>query len=721
MAFSRADSDARWERLRGPLAECLVQVAAVHGIDIDADRLLHGLPLRDGVLDAVALPRAAARAGLACRMVTTPLDRLDERLFPVILMLASGDACVLHRLTGEEAELSYPALSGTTVVVPVAQLVKDYAGRAVYLRPLVRLDALPSTMGAQRRGHWFWSVIRDYRSLYRDIFLAAVLINLFALATPLFMRLVYNRVLPNEALATFWVLAGGVAVIFLFDLAVRLLRVHFVDRVAALVDTRISARLMERVLQMRLEARPPSVGAFAANLQSFEFLRAFITSGTVVALVDLPFALLFLLVILWVSPLLAIPVLVGGVLILAEGWLLHGKLRKLTETSYRAGAQRNAVLVESLHGLDAIKALGAEGKVQSEWERLVAFLARLGARQRFWTAALVNGALWLQNMSLLMLVAVGIHLVVSQQIGVGGLIAAYMLGGRVLGPLSQVAGLMVQYHQAQTAMDALEQVMDLPHEERESSEANQRDPRSFRGELRFERVSFQYPGVEREVLKEIDFQMEPGERVAVLGRSGSGKSTLGRIAAAQYRPGGGRLFYDGVEQGQLPLFRLRRQIAHVAQQPLLFRGTLHENLTLGLDDVDPERFEEAVHITGIDRWVSRHPDGYRMQVGEGGNKLSGGQRQAVALTRAVLQDPVLLVLDEPTGAMDQAGEAGFIERFREWVKGRTLLLVTHRSSMLTLTDRVLVLDEGRLVADGPRSQVIERLRAGQVPRGMGRA
>ncbi len=709
---------ARWERLQDPLAESLVQVAGLHGIQVDPDALLHGLPLRDGTLDALALPRAAARAGLACRLVSAPLKRLDSRLFPVILLLRDGQACILHRVEEGTAEIGRPALPGATERLPLEELAREYAGRAVYLRPLVRLEAQAGEIHKRPAGHWFWSVLRDYRGLYRDIFLAAVLINLFALAAPLFLRLVYNRVIPNEALATFWVLAGGVAVIFAFELVVRLLRVVFIDRVAALVDSRISAQLMERVLGMRLEARPRAVGAFAANLQSFEFLRNFITSGSLVTLVDLPFALLFLAVVAWISPWLALPVLGGGLLILAVGWLLQGRLRELTETSYRAAAERNAMLVESLQALDRVKALGAEGRVQSDWERLVAFLARLGVRLRYWTAFLSNGALWIQNMSLLALVAVGVHLVVEHRIGVGGLIAAYMLAGRVLAPLSQLAGLMAQYHQAHTALAALEQVMALPREEEEAAAAAHA-PRRLRGGLRFEQVGFRYPEVERDVLSGIDFRLRPGERVAVLGRSGSGKSTLARLAAGHYRPVAGRIFLDEVEQGQIPLARLRRQLALVDQEPRLLRGTLQHNLTLGLGETDPERLAEALAITGIDRWVNRHPDGIRQQVGEGGAFLSGGQRQAVALARALLQDPAILVLDEPTGSFDQASEAAFLERFRPWVEGRTLLLVTHRAALLQLVDRILVLDGGRLVADGPREEILAALRSGSLGSGGG--
>ena len=699
-------------------------MAAAHGIKVDLDRLLHGLPLKGGELDAIALQRSAARAGLACRLVAVPLARLDPRLFPVILLTKQNGACVLHRLTQEGGQVSYPALSDAVEEVPLDKLAADYRGRAIYLRPLVKLDAHSDEIHKKRLGHWFWSVIGDYKKLYRDIFLAAVLINLFALATPLFMRIVYNKVIPNGAMATFWVLASGLLVVFLFDLTVRLLQVVFIDRVAALVDTRVSARLMEQVLGMRMEARPKSTGAFATNLYSFEQLRAFITSASLVSLINLPFALLFLAVVTLISPLLAVPLAVGAVLILIHGWLLQGKLRRLTETSYRAGAQRNAMLVESLHGLETLKSLGAEGRVQGEWERLVAFLARIGTQIRFWTASLSNGALWMQNMSLLVLVAVGVHLIQLQAVTVGGLIAAYMLGSRALAPISQAAGLMVQYHHAHTALAALEQVMNLPQEIAGGEESLVQEGCALRGGLRLEGVSFQYPETERDVLHQLFLKAEPGERIAVLGRSGSGKTTLARLLMAHYRPTSGRIFFDGVDQGALPPPQLRRQIGYVAQEPILFRGSLHYNLTLGLGGVDPDAFQRAVEITGLDEWVSRHPHGYRLEVGEGGKNLSGGQRQAVALTRIVLQDPRMLVLDEPTGAMDQSSEARFLRRFREWVEGRTLVLITHRSALLDLVERVVVLEGGRIVADGPRLEVLDALRKGrivQIPRGRSHA
>ncbi len=698
-----------------PLGEGLRIIASAHGRRVSLDALTAGLPLEGGRLPPSVVPRAAARAGLACRLVKAPLEKLDPHLFPVLILTRDGDAWVLHDIDSStgQARVSRRPLLETPVDLPVETVREAYAGRAFYLRPLVRFDARTPEVRKLRHRHWFWGVIAENRRLYRDVLWAAFLVNLFALALPLFLRILYNRILPNQAVETFWVLASGLAVVFIFDLVVRLLRVRFVDLAAARADTRISAHIMERVLGMRLEHRPRSVGAFAANLQSFEFLRSFITSGTVIVLVDLPFALFFLGVIAWLGWPLVWPVLVGAVVILVYGFGLQERLRALTETAYRAGAQRNAILVESLEGLEDIKSLRAEPRVQSEWERLAAFLARNGVRLRWLTATLSNGALWIQNMAVLGLLAVGLHLITLGELTTGGLIAAYLLASRVLSPISQTAGLMAQYHHASTALEALDKVMATPVEREPGQDFIDRG--ELQGDIRVEALGFSYPDEEQEVLSGVGFHLKPGERVAVLGRMGSGKSTLARLIHGDYQPTSGRILFDGADQAQFDPVVRRRGIGFVPQHPVLFHGSLRRNLTLGNPQADDETLLTAARITGLDEWVNRHPRGFHMEVGERGSFLSGGQRQSVAIARVLVHDPRILILDEPTSAMDQQTEAKLIRRLDAWLSGRTLILITHRQALLQLVDRILVLHGGRVLIDGPREAVLTALREGELP------
>ncbi len=432
-----------------------------------------------------------------------------------------------------------------------------------------------------------------------------------------------------------------------------------------------------------------------------------------IALVDLPFALFFLAVIAWLGWPLVWPVLIGAAVILVYGFGLQERLRELTETAYRAGAQRNAILVESLEGLDEIKSLRAESHIQSEWERLAAFLARNGARLRWLTATLSNGALWIQNLAVLALLAVGLHLVTLGDLTTGGLIAAYMLASRVLAPISQTAGLMAQYHQADTALEALDKVMATPVE-RESGQ-DFIDRGELQGEIRVESLGFTYPHQEREALSGVSFQLKPGERVAVLGRMGSGKSTLARLIHGDFQPTEGRILFDGADQAQFDPVVRRRGIGFVSQHPVLFHGSLRHNLTLGNPHADDETLLTAAHVAGLDEWVNRHPRGFHMEVGERGAFLSGGQRQAVAIARALVHDPKIMILDEPTSAMDQQSEARLIQRLGAWLQGRTLILITHRQALLQLVDRILVVDGGRLVIDGPRDAVLTALREGKLP------
>ncbi len=696
------------------LLSCLLILARSHGEAITRDGALAGLPIEQGRLTPSLFERAAHRAGLSSKVVRESLDQLKAELFPVVLLLDGDRAGLLVGRSddGRLLQLVYPELGDAPVSLPIERVQASYSGRAIYARPRLRFDARSPEVSAGRHGHWFWSVIAENRALYRDVLLAALLTNLFALALPLFTRIVYDRVVPNRAYDTLAVLSVGLMLVLIADMVLRLLRGRFVDLASSRADVKLSAYIMERVLGTRMEQRPVSAGSFASNLRSFESVRDFIGSATVVAFIDLPFALIFFIVIGWISPVLLVPLLVGSLTLLAYALAVQGRMHALAETTYRASAQRNATLIEGLVGFETVKAMGAEAPIQRKWEKSAALLARVGAQLRLLSSSASNGSSFVQQVVNLAIVILGVWLIDERMLTMGGLIACSMLVSRAMAPVAQVAGLLVQYHTASTSLKSLDAMMKCEVERPDDSSFIARG--SIQGEIEFRDVSFSYPGQTLSALRNVTFKIRSGEKVGIVGRIGSGKTTLKKLILGLYRPTGGAVLIDAIDQRQIDPAELRRHVGYVQQDVMLFYGSLRENITLAAPQADDVAVLRAARIGGILDLVNSHPEGFDMLVGERGESLSGGQRQGVAIARAVINDPPILLLDEPTASMDHSSEEGVKQRLSEFGQGKTLVLVSHRSSLLDLVDRLIVIDAGRIVADGPKDQVIAALRDGRI-------
>jgi len=699
-----------------PLLDCLVELSRIHARPSTRAALVTGLPLEKGVLSPSLFARAASRAGLSAKLVRRSLLRIDEALLPAILMLNGEEACVLLGWdeTGENARLLFPETGQGSVLLSRDELLERYAGVAIFCRPHFRFDKRTPQVGDVRLRHWFWGALADQWLVYRDVLGAALLINLAALAMPLFSMNVYDRVVPNRAMETLWVLALGVVALIGFDMLLRLLRGYFIDLAGARIDLQLSSKIMERVLGVRMESRPSAVGAFASNLRSFESVRDFITSASVTAFIDLPFALLFVIVIALIAWQLIIPVLLAIVVVSIYAYILQYKMHELSETTYRAGALRNATLIESLTALETIKTQGAEGVMQSKWEKSVAFVSRVNNQMRFLSAAATNGAMEIQQLVNIVVIISGVYLIADGKLSMGGLIACTMLTSRAVAPLGQMVGLLMQYHNAKVSLGSLEAVMNKPIE-RPGDAAFVHRP-ELKGEIEFRDVEFTYPNAPVSALKGFGCKIAAGDKVVVIGRIGSGKTTLQKLLLGLYQPTGGSVLIDGVDLRQLDPADLRRNIGYVAQDVTLFYGTLRDNISIGAPYADDASIVAAAEAAGLTEFVNRHPDGFDMMIGERGDSLSGGQRQGVAIARALLMDPPILLLDEPTSAMDFSSEQQFKERLKKVAAHKTVIIVTHRNSLLDLATRVVVVDEGRVVADGPRDQVIQALQSGRVGR-----
>ncbi len=713
-----ADPVAAESRAAAPvidtLLESLLIVVRAHGGTLTREAAVNGLPLVDSRLTPSLFQRAAQRAGFASNVVQKPLDKLNPALFPAVLLLKGDEACVLLGWAdaGQSARVVFPELGESEVALPAAELAERYLGSALLARPKFRFDARSPEVGRVRHRHWFWGTLAENAALYRDVLLAAFLINVFALTLPLFSMNVYDRVVPNQATETLWMLAAGVLIVLLADVALRTLRGYFIDLASSRVDVRLSAYIMERVLGLRLENRPISAGSFASNLRSFETIRDFITSATVTAFVDLPFAIIFLAVIGWISWPMILPILLGMLLMVAYALTVHSKMHELSETTYRAGAMRNATLVESLVGLEAIKALGAEGVMQRKWEASAQFLTRVAAQLRLLSSSTINGAMWMQQFVNIVLIVIGVYLIGDKALTLGGLIACTMLASRAMAPIGQVAGLLTQYHNAATALQSLDGILQQPVER--GADANFVTRQHFNGDIEFKEVDFSYPGQDVAALRNVSLKIRAGEHVAILGRVGSGKTTLEKLILGLYRPTSGAVLVDGIDLRQLDPAELRRNVGYVPQDVMLFFGSLRDNLTIASPTADDAAVLRAARVGGLLEFVNAHPRGFDMAVGERGESLSGGQRQAVAIARAASDNPPILLMDEPTGSMDHSSEEEIKQRLREFSAGKTLIVITHRTSLLDLVDRIIVIDAGKVVADGPKAQVVEALRQGRI-------
>jgi len=699
-----------------PLLDCLVELTRIHGRPSTRAALSAGLPLSKQGLTPSLFARAASHAGFSAKVVRRAFDKIDSALLPAILLLENNEACVLLGWENEsgKARLLFPDAAQGAVYLTREELQARYIGIIIFSRPHFRFDdRTPPLVNVPQR-HWFWGAILDQASIFKDVLAAALLINVFAVAMPLFSMNVYDRVVPNFAVETLWVFAGGMALVLILDYIIRLLRGHFVDLASARIDIKLSTLIMERVLGMRLSQRPTSVGAFASNLRSFEVVRDFIASATVTTLIDLPFAFVFLVAIVWISwPLVFLPIF-GIIAVMMYSYVIQHRMLNLSETTFRAAAQRNAILVESLTALETIKSHGAESQMQARWEKTTAFLARVGAELRLLSASSMYGASAIQQFVNVAVVVAGVYLIHERMLTLGGLIASTMLAGRAMAPLGQVVGLLLQFENAKNSMKSLEGVMTTPNERSEESSFVHRP--EVRGEIEFRDVHFNYPGSEQMALRGLNFRIKAGEHVVVIGRVGSGKSTLQKLILGLYTPSKGAVLLDGVDLRQLDPADLRRNLGYVAQESMLFYGSLRDNIAIRAPYADDRALVAAAELAGLTDFVNRHSEGFDMIVSERGESLSGGQRQSIAIARAVLLDPPILLLDEPTSSMDYMSEAQLKERVQKFGEHKTMIIVTHRSSLMDLADRIIVLDDGVIVADGPKEKVIAALQSGQVGR-----
>lgn len=617
----------------------------------------------------------------------------DER-FAIVLEASEGELRVWE-----------PGTDGETWT-PHRELADQFSGRlySIYPNPdLQRAEEAP--WHAKARGHWFWGELRKEYKSFSPVILASFNINLLAVALPLFTMNVYDRVIPNRATETLWVLGLGVALVFLVEFALRRGRTTVLDQIARRLDLKLSQKIFGRLLATPLNERQGNTGALAARVSEYAIVRDFFASTTVVLLIDVLFLFVFVGVIAIIGGWLALIPLTIILAMIIAGYFLQ---RKVTEAAQDAQADyglQQTLLVESLAGIETLKSMGGEGGALGRWYRLAEAGGHSQERLRNVNSIAVGLAQSFQQVSTVSLIIGGYYLFAAGAISMGAIIAIVMLASRSLAPAGQIAFVLTRGRQANEMLSSIERLFESS-DERQKGGSLGASVISL-PTIKLENLRFSYPESSQNALDSINLEIKPGERIAVVGRVASGKSTLGRILCGLYQPTEGAILVNGLDANQYRPEQLREALRFVGQDAALFSGTVRDNLALGRRDATDDRIVAALQKTGADRFLAREGGGFERAVGEGGNRLSGGQRSFLSLARALVTPCEMLFLDEPTGAMDSQTEKHFTERLGASLSpNQTLVIATHRPALFALCERLIVLSDGKVVADGPIKDVL---------------
>ena len=643
------------------------------------------------------------------------LQDIPSLAVPLVLMLHNEEAAVVVRIEGVGRNRIYflRQIDGLEQQLSHDELVSLYLGYCWFIKPKVTADNRSDLPEYHLPKSWFWKVIWRFKGYYYQVILATFIINFLALVSSLYVMNVYDRVIPNQAYETLWVLSIGVMLAILFEFLAKMIRGHLTDIAGKKADLIISSSIFRRMMALRLANRPTSAGSYANNLREFESVREFMTSASLLVLVDLPFLLLFITVIFIVGGKLAIVPAIIIPIVIIVGFIVQRPLSRYINESMKESSQRQGLAVEALEGIETLKTNNATGWAQERWDAYTAKTSASSIKVKDTANFMINFSVAMQQLNTVFLGLFGTYLIhnenTAERITMGALIAAVILSGRALSPLAQVAGLATRFQQAKLALEGLNNIIERPIER--VPERKYISPSNIQGNITFENTCFQYQEDGKPAVSNLNLQIRAGEKIGILGRIGSGKSTMLKLASGLYDGSTGNVMLDNIDMRQIDPNFLRSQILLLSQSPRLFLGTLRENMDLARSDgySSDQELLEALQRFGLDKIIRSHPKGLDMPLGEDGLGLSGGQKQIIALARMTLRNPRIVLLDEPTTGLDQATERMSLQAISQWAQDKTLLVVTHRPQVLQIVNRIIVMDEGKVVMDGPRDLVLQRL------------
>jgi len=692
----------------------LKYICTYYGKNNNEEVITAGLPIDNKRMTIDQFERASSQIGFETSIIRKKIKHITEIACPSILILNDGKAAVLKKIDQDTkvASVIYPDQGLDIINKDFKELESSYYGCIILIKEKHKFDERETKTAHTHKGHWFWSALAVSKPLYQSVLITSILTNFLAIITPIFVMNVYDRVVPNNAFETLWVLATGVLIAFAFDFFIKWMRFYALTKAGKKADIILSSRIMSQVLGLDMTSKPKSVGTFSRSMQDFESIRDFITSTTIASLIDLPCATIILTIIFLLGGKLVIVPIISMLIIVFYSLSVQPALKNSVEKTVKSSAGKNATLIETLIGLETIQVYGAESKVQHEWEKHIGYLSKWGGKGKLLTQSTSMVTAFVQQCNTVALISTGVYLISEQAISMGALIACNMLAGRSMAPIGQVVSLITRFHQSKAALDGLENIMAMP--KRRNPEKNYVHLNNIEGNLQLDKVIFTYPDQKINALEDVSLKISAGEKVGIIGRIGSGKSTLGKILLGIYPPTEGLIRLDGLDITNIDPIVIRKTIGCIPQDINLFFGSVRENITFGMHRLDDDLIIKAAKMSGVTDFTNLHPDGMDMQVTERGGNLSGGQRQAISIARALVHSPSIMIFDEPTSSMDNKTEQHVKEQFKIYCEDKTLILVTHKTSMLDLVDRLIIVDKGRIVADGPKEQVIKALSHGKI-------
>ncbi len=689
------------------LLESLLFLSKFHKRAASAESLISGLAIHGSVMSPAMFIKSAKRVGLVAKPVKRKVEKIENMSLPAVALFNTNKACVVLNVNVQKNQITViiPDLSLGEITISLDDFKKEYSGNLLIIKPTYNFEnRVDKDVKVYESKRWFWGTMKKNLKIYYLVILAAILINLFVIAVPLFTMNVYDRVLPNKAVDTLWVLVSGIAIVLIFDFILKLLRAHFIEQAGKRADIRMSSKIFDQLLNIKLNAKPSSTGMFVSRLQSFESVREFFTTATITAFVDLPFVALFIAIIFFIGGPLGYVSLATVFIAIMFSWIMQRPIKDTILKSAKEDQIKQTVLTEAVTGLEIIKSVRAQNRMRTHWEKSISQTSYYGNKSHYLSQIVTYFVGFISQFSSIGIVAAGVLLANEGEVTMGAIIAAMILNGRVIAPVSQIVGMIIRLDRTMISLNNIDEIMNMPVERNANQHYLSRE--NLDGDIVFKNVNFSYNDQNFKVLKDVNFTIKKGEKVGIIGKIGSGKSTIAKLLMNLHEPTDGSVLIDNTELRQIDPVDLRRAIGYVPQEPFLFMGTIKDNITIGDQFATDEEILRASKIAGVHDFLGKHQAGYDLQVGERGDGLSGGERQSVTLARALVSNPNIMIFDEPTNSMDDLSEEQFKNKVANIVKDKTVIVITHRPSILSIVDRLIVIDDGKIIADGPKAKII---------------